>query len=250
MPVILDIGNTSITYGLYDGGRLHASGYCLYNDIPKLFKNWQKSGKYNLSDVVICSVVPKVTPKVINRLPKEKGRKIWIVGKNLSIEFPHKYKPFDKLGKDRAVNIYGALRMYKAPFLVLDFGTAIKADYVSAKGVYEGGMIIPGPEIAFQALTERAALLPKKMRLPKTSASFLGTNTYDCMNAGILEGYGAMADGLIARFKEKYGNDLRVIVTGGFATHLKPFTRSMDNVDPLHPLKSLLILFKSTINKR
>lgn len=250
MPVILDIGNTSITYGLYDGGRLHASGYCLYNDIPKLFKNWSKSGKYNLSDVVICSVVPKITHKVVNSLPKEKGRKIWIVGKHLNIDFPHKYKPFNKLGKDRAVNIYGALRMYQAPFLVLDFGTAIKADYVSAKGVYEGGMIIPGPEIAFQALTERAALLPKKMRLPETSASFLGTNTYDCMNAGILEGYGAMADGLIARFKEKYGKDLRVIVTGGFATHLKPFTRSMDNVDPLHPLKSLLILFKSTVKKR
>lgn len=145
---------------------------------------------------------------------------------------------------DRIVNIYGALRMYKPPFIIVNFGTAMTVDYVSKKRIFEGGMIIPGPEIAFQALIQRAALLPKKLRLPYKRSSFLGRTTFDCMSSGILEGYGSMTYELIRRFKRRFGSDIPIIATGGFAPHLRPYAHCFDLVDDRHSIKSLLIIFK------
>ncbi len=243
MLALLDIGNTAVTYGLYEGGRLLKSGSKPYSDIPKIANKFFKSGDKNNINAVICSVVPKYTQLVCN-LFKLKNASVWVVNHNLQVPIRHRYRSLKKLGADRIVNVYGAVRMHKLPLLILDYGTAITADYVSAKGVFEGGMIIPGPELSFQALIERAALLPKKIRLPKSRRDFLGTTTYDCMSSGILEGYAAMTEGLIQRFKSKFGNKLRVLATGGFAAHLKPFVRGFDIVDDQHSIKSLLILFK------
>lgn len=245
MLILLDVGNTAVTYGIYDGGRLLYSGSSLYNHIPKIVKNWSKSGRDNNSvNIIISSVVPKITPIIRKSIKGNKRVKIWVVRENLPIPIKHKYRNIKQLGIDRAVDIYGALRMYKAPLLILDFGTAITADYVSKKGVFEGGMIIPGPQISFQALIARGALLPKNLRLPRTHKSFLGRNTYDCMASGILEGYGALTDELISRFKKRFGKNLRVIATGGFAEHLKPYVHPFDIYDPRHSIKSLLLLAK------
>ncbi len=247
MPILLDIGNTAITYGIYSGGRLHANGSTLYNGIPKLALKWSNSGLYNDKNVVLSSVVPKITKKVQKYFNPAKGWKMWVAGKNLPLKIHHKYKEINKLGIDRRVNIYGAIRIYKLPLLIFDFGTALTVDYVSAKGVFEGGLIIPGPEISFQALIGRAALLPKNARLPRKAFRLDARNTVECMNSGILFGYGAMVDGLVDRFKHLYGNKLRVLATGGFSQHLKPFVRSFNRVDPLHSLKSLLLLYKDSL---
>ena len=171
--------------------------------------------------------------------------KTGIIGKEVKVPIRHRYRNIQQLGSDRILNIYGALKIYKAPLLILDFGTAITVDYISRQGIFEGGMIIPGPEIAFQSLIHRAALLPKKSRLPEKSTTFLGKTSYDCMKSGILEGYGAMTDGLVTRFKTRFGKNFKVLATGGFARHLKPYTHSMDILDPLHSLKSLNLIFQN-----
>lgn len=252
MLILLDIGNTAVTYGIYKGGRLLRSGSCIYNDIPKIVKKCLISGYSSKINVIISSVVPKITKSMTLgtgplRFPGPVPKvKIWVVGRNLPVKIKHRYQ-FSKLGVDRAVNIYGALRIYKAPFLIIDSGTAITFDYVSKQGVFEGGMIVPGPEVSLQALMERAALLPKNILLPKKAASFLGRTTYDCMVSGILEGYGALTDGLIERFRKRYGKSLKVIATGGFMNHLKPYTRQIDVVDLRHSVKSLLLLAKTQI---
>ena len=134
--------------------------------------------------------------------------------------------------------------MYKLPILIIDYGTAITFDYVDAKGVFKGGMIVPGPETALRALGQRAALLPKNLRLPRRTASFLGRNTRECMESGILEGYGAMTDELIRRFRSRYGENLRVLATGGFAGHIRPYAKNIQIVDPKHSIKSLLALWR------
>jgi type III pantothenate kinase len=243
MLVLLDIGNTAATYGIYDGGRLLSSGSSLYNGIPIIVSKTLRSGRSKDINLIISSVVPKITKKYSKEFAKNKRIKLWIVGKNLPIPVKHRYKSAKKLGTDRLVNIYGALKMYKPPLLMIDYGTAITFDYVAENSVFEGGMIIPGPEISFQSLVNRAAQLPKT-RLPKKAPGFIGRSTYDCMASGILQGYGAMTDGLIERFKSKYGRNLKVIATGGFAGHLKPFVSSFDILDPLHSIKSLLLLYK------
>jgi type III pantothenate kinase len=153
------------------------------------------------------------------------------------------------LGVDRKVNIYGAVRMYSLPMLVIDYGTAITFDYIDLKGVFRGGMIIPGPETAYRALAQRAALLPKGLPFPKRTKFFLGRNTRECMESGILEGYGAMTDELILRFRKRYGKNLRVLATGGFAGVLSPFTKHIDIIDPKHAIKSLLALWREHYGK-
>lgn len=250
MIILFDIGNTALTYGVYRGKRFLSFGSVIHNDIPKLISNCFKSGGNSINHVVISSVVPKTTRFIKNSINTKRPIKIWIAGGNLPIPLKHKYRSFKKLGHDRAVNLYGALRIHRLPLLMIDYGTAITLDYLSSKGVFEGGMIIPGPEISFQALLQRAALIPKNIRLPKKSTSFLGRTTYDCIRSGILQGYGAMTDGLIARFKKRFGKKLRVIATGGFVKHLGPYCRSLNIKDPKHSLKSLLILFKDHHNQK
>ncbi len=247
MLILLDIGNTSVTSALYEGGRLHSFRSFVHYDIPKNVKKLLLCGRDTKTcHIVISSVVPKITSYLAKNLRKQKNIRLWIVNTNLPLSIKHNYWNYNKLGADRAVNIYGALKIHKPPMLVIDFGTAITADYISKKGVFEGGMIIPGPEIAFQALVSRAALISKKVRLPKKAKSFLGVTTYDCMSSGILQGYGAMVDALVERFRKRYGRNLRVLATGGFATHLRPYTHAFDIVDPQHSIKSLLLLFKTS----
>lgn len=244
MLLLLDIGNTAATYGILEAPshKKMTFGSCQYNDIPKLINLCHKSGSLYSSDVVISSVVPKITQKIA-KLTQGKACRLWVAGVNLPVPVKHRYPKNQKPGIDRLVCLYGAMKLHKAPLLVIDFGTAITFDYLSAKGIFEGGMIIPGPELSFQSLIQRAALISKKLRLPRKAASFIGRNTLECLNSGILEGYGAMTDGLIERFKAKYGKNLKVIATGGFASHLKPYTRHLKLVDPQLSVKSLALLW-------
>lgn len=243
MLLVLDVGNTAVTYGLCSGRTFVSFGSTLFSNFPKILKKWSKSGRYYLDYALISSVVPKNTLFLKKLLSKSKCQTVFVIGENLRVPIRHRYLSLQKLGADRIVNIYGALKLYKPPLLIIDYGTAVTFDYVSQQGVFEGGMIVPGPEISFQALIEKAALLPKKIRLPKKSSSFLGRTTSECLCSGALEGFGAMTDELIRRFKSKYGKKLRIIATGGFAKHLKPYATSFDVLDPKHSIKSLLLIF-------
>jgi len=240
----IDVGNTAATIGFYEGGRLIKFGSINYNDIPKYTSKLIKNGINSNLDVIISSVFPKITQKIKSSIHSKNGLKIWVVCENIPIRISHNYNKYNALGCDRKVNIYGATRMYRLPILVIDYGTAITVDYIDSKGIFQGGMIIPGPETAYRALGERAALLPKGLPIPKRAKSFLGRNTRECMESGILESYGAMTDGLIQRFRKRYGKNLRVLATGGFAGVIHPYTKSIDTLDPQHSIKSLLALWR------
>ncbi len=188
---------------------------------------------------MVSSVVPRFT-SILKKLFKSPNSQVFFLGQNLKLPIAQNYKG---LGQDRVVNLYGAFRMHTSPCLIIDYGTAVTFDLITRSTHFEGGLIIPGPEISFQNLLQRAALLPKAAKLPKKAKSFLGLNTYDAMSSGILQGYGAMTDGLIERFKKRYGKKLYVIATGGFATHLKPYFTHVDLVDPKHSMKSLLSIY-------
>lgn len=240
----IDIGNTAATVGFYEGGRLLKFESIYYNNIPKYVAKLMKNGFNSYLDVVISSVFPKITQKINKLIKRKSGLSLWVVGKDLPVKISHKYNKYNVLGCDRKVNIYGATRMYRLPILVIDYGTAITVDYIDSKGVFQGGMIIPGPETAYRALGQRAALLPKELPFPKKAKSFIGRGTRECMESGILEGYGAMTDELIARFRKRYGKNLRVLATGGLAGVILPHTRHIDCIDPQHSIKSLLALFR------
>jgi type III pantothenate kinase len=241
----IDIGNTAATVGFYEGGRLIDFGSIYYDDIPKYALKLLKSGKDSHLDIIISSVYPEITKKVKSSLGSIKGQRIWVIGQNLPIKIRHNYNNYNSLGCDRKVDAYGAAQMYRLPMLVIDYGTAITFDYIDPKGVFQGGLIIPGPETSYRALCQRAALLPKNLKLPRRTTTFLGKNARECMESGILEGYGAMTDELIQRFKMRYGKKLRVLATGGFSGVIRPYTKHIDIVDPQHSVKSMLALWRN-----
>lgn len=247
MPLVLDVGNTSITFALYEKGRRRKFGHVLHEDLGRRAPEWLKMSGGPL-DVAVSSVVPAVTAELKRRF-KAPAARLWIAGENLDVPVKHHYRRPADLGIDRRVNIYGALRIYKAPMLVIDFGTAVTMDYVSAKGVFEGGLIIPGPELSFRALINRAALISSKSRLPRRARSFPGNSTKDCMAAGILHGYGAMTDGLIEEYRRKYGK-FQVIATGGFAGILKPYSRRLDVLDPHLTVTAVFLLFQEQLKRQ
>ncbi len=240
----IDIGNTAATVGFYEGGRLLDFGSIYYNDIPKYAMKYLRSGKNSYLDVVIISVFPKITRFIECKLQNKTGISLWVLDRDIKVKIKHNYSKFNELGCDRKVNSYGAIKMYRLPILIIDYGTAVTFDYIDAKGVFQGGMIIPGPETAYRALSQRAALLPKNITLPKMRKSFLGRNARECMESGILEGYGAMTDELIRRFRKRYGKNLRVLATGGFSEVIRPYTKYIDIIDPKHSVKSILALFR------
>lgn len=240
----IDIGNTAAKVGFYRNGRLLDFKSIKNSTVPKYMNNIVKSGKIVRMNVIICSVVPNIAKKLTKSVLKNKRLKLWVAGANLPIQIRHKYLNYNKLGIDRKVNIYGALKMYRLPILVIGLGTAVTFDYIDSRGTFQGGLIIPGPETAYTSLLSRGALLPKGRKFPAKAKSFPGRDTVSCLEAGILEGYGAMIDGLIQRFKKRFGPKLRVLATGGFAKTIAPYATGIDIIDPKHSIKSLLALWR------
>ena len=246
--ICMDIGNTSTTYGFYQKGRLKGVERVASNNFPKFGNNlFKKFSVIPNVNIIISCVVPEINHKIKKIAKNRRIQKIWIIGENLPIKIKHNYININKLGKDRLVNAYGAVKIYGAPALILDFGTALTCDYVSEKGVFLGGLIIPGPEISLKALSDKAALLPQ-IPFPKNCRSLIGRDTKEGMKAGILQGYGAMTDGLIERFRKRFGRKFRVIATGGLSPVLFSYTSKIGILDPLLTLKSLAEVFKDKIS--
>ena len=243
----LDIGNTGTTYGLFSGSKWVQVGSCQFKGVPavihKLIRN--KIGVPN-PYILISSVVPKYTHIIRRKASRLVGAgRVLVVGSQLKIKISHNYRNIHKLGNDRLLNVYGGVKLYKSPFLIYDYGTAVTCDFVSRKGKFEGGLIIPGPGIGLKALWNETALLPK-LSFPR-EAPFLGRDTKGGMKAGVLRGYAAMTDGLAAAFKRRYGKRLQVIATGGYSTSIARYSQAIDVVDPLLTLKALLLAFWASL---
>ncbi|MBI4115300.1 MAG: type III pantothenate kinase [Candidatus Omnitrophica bacterium] len=248
----IDIGNTSTTYGIYERSRLSRVTYIRSDNIPYIVKKYCKNDDiFPFNYILITSVVPQITSK-IRRYMSLCGCKerILVAGHELKVSIKHKYRSFNRLGTDRAVNAYGAIRLYGQPVLILDYGTAITCDYVNKNAVFEGGLIIPGPAISLKALSEQTALLPEVEFPRRIKKEILGRDTRSGMQLGILQGVAAMTDGLIERFRRKFGRRFKVVATGGYSSLIAPLTSRIDILDPLLTLKSLVELYKNEVLDR
>ncbi len=249
MLFLADVGNTSASFGFYRRGRLTGVKHVSSDEFPTILGKLIANEKIdsNLS-LVMSSVSPKITRKIRAAIKKKQRLKdrFWVIGEEITVPLRHKYISIHKLGSDRLANAYGAIRQYGAPLLILDYGTAITCDYISKKGIFMGGLIIPGPEISLKALSEKAALLPP-IEFPRQYRPFIGRDTRGGMKAGILQGYGAMTDGLVERFRRRFKGRFQVIATGGFARVIYPHTHKIDILDPHLTLKSLARVYQDLI---
>jgi type III pantothenate kinase len=233
----IDIGNTNINFGIFSGKKiLQRFSIPTKAYRAKIIKN--KLTRFNIDNVIICSVVPKVT-KV---LAKDcKNMRTLIIGKDIRVPIENLYRKPKQVGDDRLVNAYAGVRLYGAPLMVIDFGTAITFDVVSRKKEYLGGMILPGFEISLDALFQRTALLPKiKLGKPK---EFIGKDTQSSMLSGIVYGFAALTDDLAKRIKNKIGKSAKVIGTGGNISLIGKYCQQIDKIDKDLTLKGLNLIY-------
>ncbi|OGW78448.1 MAG: hypothetical protein A2Z83_04685 [Omnitrophica bacterium GWA2_52_8] len=248
--VLLDIGNTAVTYAVCRNGKIIRTGNVLHDAIPNFVKNSVISGaSRHITYLFISSVVPQLTNAILKLVKGSPSVRVYRLGRDIHILLKHKYKQYNNLGIDRLLNAFGVSKSYRAPAVIIDFGTAMTVDYLDKNHTFQGGLIIPGPELSYQSLIAKAALLPKNARLPKKNVSFYGKTTYECLQSGILQGYGAMTDELIRRFRAKYGKSILAVATGGFSKHLKPYSKELDRIDPLLTLKAIRLIAASVFKQ-
>ncbi|MFA6350369.1 MAG: type III pantothenate kinase [Candidatus Omnitrophota bacterium] len=243
MLLAIDIGNTNINVGVFQGRRLLRK-----YSVPTASKSYSVSFKSILEgrqefEAIICSVVPVATRALQSDLRKL-GIKPYIIGKDIKVPVRNLYRKPWQVGQDRLVNAYAAVSLYGAPIVAIDFGTAITFDIISAKGDYLGGMILPGLGISLNALAKRTALLPEvRLRQPK---EFIGKDTQNSILSGVIFGFASLTGEFSRRLKRKLGSKTKVIATGGNARFMAKYCRCFDRVDPELTLKGLMLLYLET----
>ncbi|MDP3143410.1 MAG: type III pantothenate kinase [Candidatus Omnitrophota bacterium] len=241
MLLAVDIGNTNIAFGLFVKKRLiHRFNIPTHGEY--IFSQLKKEiGKRIIDEAIICSVVPVATEKIKKILKIILGKQSKIVGKDIKIPVENLYLKPRQVGHDRLVNAYAGIKLYGAPLIVVDFGTAITFDVVSAKGEYLGGMILPGLQISLDCLAEKTALLPRiKLKSPK---EFIGRDTPNSMLSGIVYGFAALSDSLILKIKSKIGRSVRCIGTGGGIKLIGKCCHKIDRIDTDLTIKGLNLIY-------
>ena len=253
MLLAIDVGNTSMTLGLFRGKRLVAHGRIATaspRTVPQCAGALRQALKRmratpaDLQDAIVSSVVPQATRLLKPALKKLLRRRPIIVGETVKAPIRNRYRIPSQVGQDRLVNAVGAYTLYGGPAIVVDFGTAITIDLVSGRREYLGGLIVPGMEIALETLSARAALLPRiRLERPK---EFLGRDTVGSMKSGIFHGYSALCDGVVRRLKSKHAPKARVVGTGGHVVLIAPYCRTIQIVNPYLTLQGLQIVYKNS----
>ncbi|MCG2712979.1 MAG: type III pantothenate kinase, partial [Candidatus Omnitrophica bacterium] len=240
MLLLVDIGNSSTTFGISNGKNEYFRWYIPTDIIGKKdsfqksqIKNLKKGGinPQRVSAVVICSVVPKLN-KIIKKHCQgifTKSR-FFLISKDIQIPIKNKYKRPEQVGHDRLVNALAVKSFYRLPVLVVDFGTAITIDVVSKKGEYLGGVIVPGINLSLKILYENTALLP--LLNPRKPKAVLGKDTENSILSGIFYGYSFLVDGLIKKLKTTLSSAPLVVATGGNLKIMKPLCREVDHYQP------------------
>lgn len=242
----IDIGNTNITVGLFEGNKIAAKAkiptkrhHAYETGLKKIMKKCGLSPN-EIDRIVISSVVPLALARLVFSLNKAHLRKPTIIGKDVCVPIKNLYRIKSEVGQDRLVNAYAAKKLYGAPAVVIDFGTAITFDIISKKGDYLGGLILPGIELSLASLYKNTALLPR-VEL-RHARHIIGKDTVNSMRGGVLFGFGAMCDGLVSRYREILGKETKVIATGGNAKLIRKYSDSIRIVDEDLTLKGLKLI--------
>jgi type III pantothenate kinase len=200
-------------------------------------------GFAEISGAIVSSTVPQLSDQWTLMAERYLGQEMLVVGPTIRTGMPIRIDNPREVGADRLVNSVAAYERVKSSCVVVDFGTAITYDAVSAAGEYLGGIITPGAEISIDALYERAAKLPKvELAEPR---SLIGKSTVDAIRSGIVYGFAGQVEGIVHRLRDELGHDIVVIATGGLARVLVPFIReTIDQVDEMLTLIGLRIIWQ------
>ena len=251
MLLALDIGNTNVKLGVFEGERLRAT-WRIATDPAKLADEYgvviiellavEGVARSDIDSAVVGSVVPTLTPVFEALCRRFFSVTALRVGAGVKTGLRVLYEDPREVGPDRIAGAVAALRLHAPPLIVVHTGTATVIEAISRDGEYLGGAIAPGIGVGAEALAQRAAMLRSvDLRPPKRA---IGTNTTAAMQSGILYGYVELIEGMIRRFKAEVGDDAFVIGTGGWAQLLSGLTRAFDCLDENLTLTGLRLIYE------
>jgi type III pantothenate kinase len=250
MLLAVDVGNTNVTLALFEGDRLAADWRVsshrertsdeLAVELRQLFA--LRGYELAIVDgVVISSVVPNVNQALIEACRRYLNCEPVMVGPGIKTGVRIRYDNPKDVGADRIANALAAFTKYGGPAVVIDFGTAVTYDAISAEGDYLGGAIAPGVEISLNALVSHTAMLRRVE--PVAPESVIGRNTVASIQAGLVWGFVAQVEGVVGRMVGELGGKARVIATGGQAALVAGLTKVIDVTDPLLTLEGLRLIY-------
>jgi type III pantothenate kinase len=251
MLFVIDVGNTNIVLGLYEGDSLREHWRFAtdprrtsdeYGALCLQLMSLTGAPRERLTAGILSSVVPPMTAPMQQMARRYFGFDLLVVGPGIKTGMPILYDNPKEVGADRVVNAVAAYERLRAACIVVDFGTATTFDCVSAKGEYLGGAIAPGIGIASEALFQHASKLPRVEFLrPK---AVIGKNTVQSMQAGIIYGYVGLVDGIVRRMTAEAGGKPHVIATGGLAPLIAGESETIESVDDNLTLEGLRIIYR------
>jgi type III pantothenate kinase len=261
MLLAIDVGNTNVTIGVFDGARLaHSWRLAALRErtadelgilITRLFEQAHVPVTA-VTGIAVASVVPPLT-RPMEEMSERYFQQPALVIDAASAGMPVRYTPAGDVGADRIVNAVAAWEKFgragggaghAVPLIVVDFGTGTTFDVISAEGEYLGGVICPGINISAEALFARAARLPRvDVRKPPV---VIGQNTVNAMQSGLFFGYVEMVDGLVRRIRAELpgGETAVVLATGGLADVISGESTAIQHVEPNLTLDGLRLIWE------
>lgn len=250
MLLAVDIGNSDTTLGVFEGKKLRATWHMatkihrMADEYAALLLGLLHHEGLDLSDitdVALCSVVPPLITTFEELSQQYFHLSPLVVGTGIKTGVRIRMDNPREVGADRIVNAAAAHHLYGGPVIVTDLGTATTFDVVSKEGDYLGGAIAPGITTAAESLFIRAAMLPRvELTLPKRA---IGTNTITAMQSGIVFGYIALIEGMIARIQQELEEKAKVVATGGFSPLFAKEISVIDEVNPNLTLLGLRLIY-------
>ena len=257
MILVVDVGNTNITYGVFDGDEL-VSTFRMMSKTPRtsdeygiMIREMLKKNdidRQEIEGICVASVVPNIMHSLLGVLSKYVNESILTVGAGTKTGIKIITEAPKEIGPDRIVDAVGAYVKYGGPILVLDFGTATTYDYITEKGEFAAGITAPGLRISAKALWEDTAKLPEiEIKKPK---SIMAQETISSMQAGLVYGQIGQTEYIINQVKKESGReDLKVVATGGLGRIIADETDMIQVYDPMLTLEGLKFIYDKNRKK-
>jgi type III pantothenate kinase len=247
----VDVGNTQTHVGMFDGDdlvehwRFATVRFATADELATTLSSLLLLRELRLRDVdaaIVSSVVPSLAHEYDQLVARYLAGSGMLVGPWLKTGMPIRIDNPLELGPDRLVNAVAAYDRVGAACIAVDFGTALNYDVVSGDGEYLGGVISPGIEISLEALSARAARLPRVEIVRPRHA--IGRGTQEAIQAGVVYGFAGQVDAILGRIREELGEEATAIATGGFADAIVPFCEQVDEVDDRLTLQGLKLIWE------
>ena len=250
MLLVIDIGNTNTSLGVFDGEalkthwRLTTARERTVDEWGVLARNLFALAGWDfkaIHAIAVASVVPPLNFTLKRMAESYFNLTPLFIDHTIDTGLRILYQPASDVGADRIVDAVAAIHKYGSPCIVVDFGTATTFDAINAQGEYLGGVITPGITISADALFERAAKLPRvEIKRPRKT---IGSATVEAMQSGLYHGYVGLVDGILRKMIEELGGTVRVIATGGLASLIATGSEFIEEVDETLTLEGLRLIY-------